>query len=131
MSASKHIQDSARRSGSSPDAAGYDAASKVEAQLSGVASKVGAHVLPFSEAPAHVRVNVHGLPLCHDRHGNLLAQAGESLQLQGTKVPRAACEPGLSAMSKGGPVRTQLRSSVDSREEGYGLPCVLRGGRAE
>jgi hypothetical protein len=131
MSTSKQIQGSARRSGSSPDAAGYDAASKVEAQLSGEASKVGAHVLPSSEAPARVRVNVHGLPLCHARHGNLLAHAGESLRLQDTSVSRAACEPGLTAQSKGGPVRTQLRSSVDSCGDGYGLPCVLRGGRAE
>jgi|GEM_PF-5192185 len=138
MTASKHFQGSARRSGSSPAGTLCKGVLEAEEHLLrpevGVASEVGDYVLPFSEASAHVRSHVHELPSCHVRHGILLGQTGVSPSLQPAKAGRAVRESGRESGDQGGPVRTQLRSSCDSRGVGKadgGLPCVLRGGRAE
>lgn len=135
---SDQIQDSARRSGSSPAGTLCKGALEAEEQLlrvnRGFAADMGGHVLPLSEASAHVRSNVHELPSCHVCHGALLGQTGESPSLQPAEAGRAVRESGGESGDQGRPVRAQLRSSCDSRGVGKadgGLPCVLRGGRAE
>lgn len=111
----EHRRFRSARGGPSLAAAGYDAASKVEAQLPRPRSEVSAGMLPLSEPPAHVRVNVHGLRLLHVRHGDLLDRAGESLRLQRASARRRACEPGRSTTTiEGGPVTALCRISVDS-----------------